>query len=187
MSHAALALGTALVTAAGSVWYVPALIELRAGADRPVARRTAAAACVSGWATAAVTAVLLLVDRTWWAPGAAAATGAVVAAALRVRAALWRRREARETAHHWARLRVGPLPAVRRDSRNVVAVLVGCGLVTAVAVAVVKVAAGPGDASAWLTAALAPAAVLGLFLAVALAHGRAVHRRDGAGQARTPR
>ncbi|WP_216677009.1 hypothetical protein [Streptomyces sp. MNP-20] len=187
MSHAALALGTALVTAAGCVWYVPALAELRAGADRPVSRRTAAAACVSGWAAAAVTAVLLLLDRTWWAPGAAAATGAVAAAALRVRAALWRRRESREASYHWARLRVGPPPAGRRDSRNVVAVLVGCGLVTAVAVAVIKVAAGPGDASAWLTAALAPAAVLGLFLTVAFAHGRAVHRRAGVGPARPPR
>lgn len=187
MSHAALALGTALVTAAGSVWYVPAFADLRAGADRPVSRRTAAAACLSGWAAAAVTAVLLLVDRTWWAPCAAAAVGAVVAAVLRARAAVWRRRESWEAAYQWARLRVGPPPAGRGDSRNVVAVLVGCGLVTAVTVAVVKVAAGPEDGSDWLAAAVTPAAVLGLFLTVAFAHGRAVHRRDGAGRVRHPR
>ncbi|WP_051854974.1 hypothetical protein [Streptomyces sp. NRRL B-1347] len=129
-----------------------------------------------------MTTVLLLVTPAWWTPCAVAGAGAVVTAVLRTRAAVRRRREEREAAYHWARLRGGPHPVGARDSRNVVAVLVGCGLVTAVAVAAVKVAAGPDDASEWLAAAVGPAAVLGLFLTVAFAHGRTVHRRD-----RTPR
>lgn len=72
MSHPVLALGAAAVTAAGSVWYLPALADLRAGADRPASRRTGAVACLSGWTTAAAVAVLLLLTDNWWAPCAAA-------------------------------------------------------------------------------------------------------------------
>ncbi|QDQ15870.1 hypothetical protein [Streptomyces spectabilis] len=184
MSHPFLAAGSGLVTASGCVWYVPALVELRAGADRPVSRRMAAAACVSGWTAAAVATVLLLVAEAWWLPCAAVGAGTVATAVLRTGAAVRRRREEQEAAHHWAQLGALPHPLGAGDSRHVVAVLIGCGLVTAVTVATIKVAAGPEGTSEWLAAAVTPAAVLGLFLAVAFAHGRTVHRRDRNGRAR---
>ncbi|MFD7879561.1 hypothetical protein ACFV5G_36660, partial [Streptomyces sp. NPDC059766] len=65
------ALGAALLTAAGCVWYVPAVADLRAGADRPVSRRTAAAACLTGWTTLAAVAVLLFAGTAWQAECAA--------------------------------------------------------------------------------------------------------------------
>ncbi|MFE2511684.1 hypothetical protein ACFXC9_24980, partial [Streptomyces naganishii] len=75
MAHAVAALGAGALTAAGCVWYVPALADLRAGADRPDSRRFAAAACVTGWAGTAVLALLLLVAEGWWAPGVAGGGG----------------------------------------------------------------------------------------------------------------
>ncbi|MDH6225673.1 MULTISPECIES: hypothetical protein [Streptomyces] len=97
------ALGVAVVALAGHVWYVPALLELRAGAaDRPRSSRSAAAACLVAWATVALTAVVLAAGGAGWpALGAAGGAGAVV---LRVRAALQARRESRETAGAWAEL-----------------------------------------------------------------------------------
>ncbi|MCZ9337902.1 hypothetical protein NGM37_08945, partial [Streptomyces sp. TRM76130] len=77
MAHPVLALGLALVTASGCVWYLPALADARAGADRPDSRRGRAAACLTGWTTVAGVAVLLLVTGSWWPPGAAAGAGAV--------------------------------------------------------------------------------------------------------------
>ncbi|MFD0505352.1 hypothetical protein ACFQ0G_25505 [Streptomyces chiangmaiensis] len=94
MPQAVLALGVAAVTASGCVWYMPALADLRAGADRPVSRRRAAAACVSGWSTAGTVAVLLLLAEAWWIPRAAAVVGGLVSAGLRIRAAVLRRNEA---------------------------------------------------------------------------------------------
>ncbi|WP_258308374.1 hypothetical protein [Streptomyces sp. NWU339] len=109
MSHPVLALGAAAVTAAGSVWYVPALVDLRAGADRPASRRAEAVACLSGWSTPAVVAVLLFVTGGWWLPCAAALTGSTVATGLWARAAVHRRRSAHEAARLWAQLcRPGP-------------------------------------------------------------------------------
>ncbi|MFD5496849.1 hypothetical protein ACFYY3_04480 [Streptomyces sp. NPDC001812] len=104
MSHPVLALGAAAVTTAGSVWYLPALVDLRAGADRPASRRAEAVACLSGWSTAAVVAVLLLVTGGWWPPCAAALTGATVTTGLWGRAAVHRRRSTREEARLWAQL-----------------------------------------------------------------------------------
>ncbi|MGN5381968.1 hypothetical protein ACQ4WX_47310 [Streptomyces lasalocidi] len=45
MPQAVLALGATTVTASGCVWYLPARADLRAGADRPVSRRTPRACC----------------------------------------------------------------------------------------------------------------------------------------------
>jgi hypothetical protein len=169
MSHAVAALGTAAVTAAGCVWYVPALADLRAGADRPDSRRIAAAACVTGWADAAAVAVLLLVVEGWWTPGVVAAVGAATAIALRLHAAVRRRRETREAAHQWARLgHVPPLAGIGH-SRNVVAAVVACGVAVAVAVAALYAAAGPEGGASWVAAA-APATVMGVFLTAAAAY-----------------
>ncbi|GAB3166203.1 hypothetical protein [Streptomyces incanus] len=104
MSHPVLALGAAAVTAAGSVWYLPALADLRAGADRPASLRAGAVACLSGWTTAAAVAVLLLLTDGWWPPCAAALAGTTATTALWTRAAVHRRRGAREAARLWAQL-----------------------------------------------------------------------------------
>lgn len=132
MPQPVLALGCAAVTAAGSVWYLPALADLRAGAaDRPLSRRTAAIACVTGWGTLGVVALLLIVATAWWAPCAVAVVGGTAAAALRVDAAVRRAGERREAARQWAELPYGPLPAGTRRPRGV-----------AVTAAVVPVMAG---------------------------------------------
>ncbi|MER5910321.1 hypothetical protein ABT124_07400 [Streptomyces sp. NPDC001982] len=177
MSHAVLALGVAAVTAAGCVWYLPALADLRAGADRPLSRRSAAAACLSGWATAGLVAVLLLVTESWWIPGATAVAGASGTVGLRISAAARRRREARETARDWAQLHRTPAPARTDRSRNVVAVLAGVGLTTAVVVAFLRLTTAPEDGAHWATAAAAPAMVVGLFLTIAVVHTRTARRR----------
>ncbi|PBO17322.1 hypothetical protein CLM83_18765, partial [Streptomyces albidoflavus] len=76
MSHGVLALGGAALCLSGSVWYVPAWADLRAGPDRPASRRPAATAVLLLWAGAsAATAVLA------WA-GPRAALACAVAAGL---------------------------------------------------------------------------------------------------------
>ncbi|GAU67272.1 putative Syd protein [Streptomyces sp. NBRC 110611] len=104
MSPYVLALGVAALTASGCVWYLPALADLRAGDDRPVSLRTAAAGCLTGWATLAALALPLLADAAWWVPCAVAAVGAVATATLRVRARVHRKREAaeQEELRRWA-------------------------------------------------------------------------------------
>lgn len=99
-----LALGVGAVTAAGCVWYVPALVDLRAGADRPVSRRLAAAACVTAWATAALTAPLILLGLPAPFLLAVAVAGATASGTVRASAAVRRAREERETAACWAAL-----------------------------------------------------------------------------------
>ncbi|MBC7274490.1 MAG: hypothetical protein H5T76_38270, partial [Streptomyces sp.] len=144
MSHPVLALGLTVVTLAGSVWYVPALADLRAGADRTMARRTSATACVSGWSTAALVAVLLLVVDDWWVPGAVAGAGAVATAALGLQATVQHRRTARETAREWAQL-VADRP-VADHSRATFAAVLAVSLVTAVTtVTLLLTTTGAGD------------------------------------------
>ncbi|MFF7902568.1 hypothetical protein ACFZCV_27825 [Streptomyces sp. NPDC007920] len=166
MPHAVAALGAAALTTADSVWYVPALADPRAGADRPESRRIAAAACVTGWAGLAALAVLLLVAEAWWTPVAAA-----VAGALRLHAAARRRREAREMVHHWTHLGHVPSPTAPSHSRNVVVTVLGCGLVAAVTVAALHAASGPSGEPRWVTAAVS-VAVMGVFLTAAAVYAR---------------
>ncbi|MEF9905222.1 hypothetical protein [Streptomyces sp. P9-A2] len=184
MSHPVLALGAGAVTAAGSVWYLPALADLRAGADRPASRRTGAVACLSGWSTAAAVAVLLLLADSWWPPCAAALAGATATTGLWTRAAVHRRRGARETARLWAQLG-WPGPSSRsRGAAAVVAVLVG-GLVAATITAAVLRTHGqdtaPPPPPPWLTAT-APLTLVALSLALAVAltaTRRTRHREHG--------
>ncbi|MFF9060359.1 hypothetical protein ACIRPQ_34175 [Streptomyces sp. NPDC101213] len=166
MAQPVLALGTALVTASGCVWYLPALAEVRAGADRPDSRRNAAAACLSGWATVAGLTVLLLVAETWRLPVALAGAGAAVTACLRIRAAAQRRREVRETLRDWALLGQAPPRPARRLATLFVALL-GVGLAAASASAVLVTAGGTGSGRTWAAIA-APAGVTVLSLAVAI-------------------
>ncbi|MFD8007333.1 hypothetical protein [Streptomyces mirabilis] len=188
MAQPVLALGAALLTASGCVWYVPALADLRAGADRPVYRRIAAAACVSAWSTAGIIAALLMVTETWWILAVAAVAGTAVTSGFWIRAAVQRRREVGEAARHWAQLRQGrPLAGTDR-SRSVFAALVGTGLATAMATATLLLAVSPENGPDWLTAA-APAALVGLFLAIAatVTHARMARRRTAADLARPSR
>ncbi|GLP64780.1 hypothetical protein TUSST3_14000 [Streptomyces sp. TUS-ST3] len=103
MAQPVVSLGAALVTAADYVWYLPALADLRAGADLPYSRRTAAAA------------------------------GATVTVALRIRAAAQHHHKARKFTRHWATPAPGMPQHSRSHapSRFAVAALLGCGLVGA--------------------------------------------------------
>ncbi|MFF3500515.1 hypothetical protein [Streptomyces sp. NPDC003247] len=182
MAHPLLALAAALATASGCVWYLPALAEVRAGADRPDSLRSSAAACLSGWTTLAGIAVLLLVADPWWLPGAVAGAGAALTAALRTRAAVQRRREIREAVRDRAALEQGPPPAGPEPSRHLFAALVGAGLAASAASAVLLTAAGPGASPGWVTLVV-PATTTGLFLTLAIGWAGVV-RRAGEGHPR---
>ncbi|MFF0106007.1 hypothetical protein [Streptomyces hirsutus] len=177
MAHSVLALGAAVVTAAGSVWYLPALADLRAGADRPASRRTGAVACLSGWSTAAAVAVLLLLTDSWWPPCAAALAGATATTGLWTRAAVHRRRGAREAARFWEQLGwFGP--PERSRTAFVAAVLVG-GLAAATTTAALLWAQGRDAVPLWVTAATPLTLVtLSLAVAVALTATRGTRHRD---------
>ncbi|MDT0419772.1 hypothetical protein RM574_30305 [Streptomyces sp. DSM 41982] len=120
-----LALGA--LTASGCVWYVPALVDLRAGADRPVSRRLAALACLSGWGTTGLAAALLLMG----APLAVAGAGMLACVALRLAAWVRARGEAREDAACWAAL--DARPDVRHAPHRAVGAIIAVGLTLATA------------------------------------------------------
>ncbi|MGW2374960.1 MULTISPECIES: hypothetical protein [Kitasatospora] len=122
MTHTVLAISTAALTASGYVWYLPAIADLQAGADRPRSIRTAAAACVLWWAALALAGGLLLALSDWRPAAQVALAGLVGGAALRVRARWDRRGEQRESAARWAALDVGP---ARRTGRPTAVTLAG--------------------------------------------------------------
>ncbi|WP_340373961.1 hypothetical protein U5640_01425 [Streptomyces sp. SS7] len=161
------ALGAAMVTVSGCTWYLPALVDLRAGADRTDSRRTAAAACLSGWSTTGVIALLLFLAEAWWVPVAAAVTGAAVTAVLWCRALVQRRREARQTAQDWAELRAAPAPAGPGRRPRLVAGLLGGGLCAAAATAVLQPALAGERGPHGPSLALAPAGIVAVSVAVA--------------------
>ncbi|WP_416981839.1 hypothetical protein [Streptomyces sp. T028] len=177
------ALGAAMLTVSGCVWYVPALVDLRAGADRPVSRRTAAAVCLSGWSTTGVIALLLFLVEAWWVPVAAAVTGAAVTAGLGGRAVVQRRRETRQAARDWAELRTAPRPAGTDRTRHVVAVLLACGLFTAATTAATGTAAAGEEGTDWLWLAVAPSGIVALSIALAAAYTALARRRAAGAQA----
>lgn len=170
MPQPVLALGCAAVTAAGSVWYLPALTDLRAGPDRPLSRRTSAIACLTAWGTLAAVATVLLVATAWWMPAAVVTVGGTAAAALWTDAAVRRAGERREAARQWAQLRHTPLSAAHR-ARGTVAALTVAGPVAAAAAAVVLG-----------VIVTVPALIVALFLVIAVRHIRMV-RRTATGRA----
>nr|WP_145487078.1 MULTISPECIES: hypothetical protein [Streptomyces] len=170
MAHPVLALATTAVTAAGCVWYLPALADLRAGADRPVSRRLRAASCVTAWTTAAAVAVLLLTTNPWKWPATAAGTGTFLAAALLLSSALHHSRETREAATHWTELTPAQTPPAPDRTRYVVAALLTTGLTTAAITGALRLAENPDTPTAWLTTITTPAAVLALFITLAATH-----------------
>ncbi|WP_420834252.1 hypothetical protein [Streptomyces yunnanensis] len=117
LSPAVLALGATALCASGCVWYLPAAADLRAGADRPVSRRLAAAACLTGWATVALAAPLLLAAASWTTLGAVTGAGSATALLLAGLARAHRGHEERATHRAWAALRLRP-PARRRPGRT---------------------------------------------------------------------
>ncbi|MGA5822289.1 hypothetical protein ACPC54_31020 [Kitasatospora sp. NPDC094028] len=116
MNHSVLAIGTAALSAGGCVWYLPAIADLQAGADRPRSTRTAAAACVLWWAALAVAGGLLLALTDWRPAAQIALAGLVGGVALRLRALRERRVEQREADERWIALDAGPAPRGGRPS-----------------------------------------------------------------------
>ncbi|MHB6912255.1 hypothetical protein [Streptomyces sp. DB-54] len=114
LSPAVLALGATALSASGCVWYLPAAADLRAGADRPTSRRLAAAACLTAWATIALSAPLLLAAASWTTLGAVTAFGTGAALLLATLARARRGHEEHATRRAWAALRLRP-PARRRS------------------------------------------------------------------------
>jgi len=110
MSHTVLAVGTAAVTAAGHVWYLPAVADLRAGDDRPRPTRLAAVATLTWWLGTAATGALLLTPVPWQLTAAPAVTGAASGSILRLAAAADRRAEQREVERIWSALRYAAPP-----------------------------------------------------------------------------
>ncbi|MGA5006175.1 hypothetical protein ACPCDX_14360 [Streptomyces koyangensis] len=161
MSHGVLALGGAALCLSGSVWYVPAWADLRAGPDRPASRRLAAAAVLLLWAGAsAATAVL-----AWAGPRAALACAVAAglgaggtALAARARAG----RERRETAAGWKLLGApAPDPAPARARRALLGWLLG-GLGAALAAGVAVRGAGMWPAVSAAGAVVVAALVTGV-------------------------
>ncbi|MDV9191065.1 hypothetical protein R6L23_23125 [Streptomyces sp. SR27] len=111
MTAAVLALGIGAATASGCVWYIPAITDIRAGADRPASLRTAAVACLTGWAAAALVVPLLLTSAHWALIGVVVGVGAAVSGALVIRGRAQYAREQREEARRWAALRHTPRAA----------------------------------------------------------------------------
>ncbi|MEU6072047.1 MULTISPECIES: hypothetical protein [Streptomyces] len=168
-------MGFAVTTASGCVWYVPALADLRAGADRPLSRRSAAAACLIGWGTAGCVALLLLVAEGWWIPSAVAAVGIAVTAGLRVRAAVQRRRERHEVARQWTELRHDQPPPDPGRGRRAVAVLIGCGPAAASVPVGLWAIASPGAGMGWWAIAAVPSTI-GLSLVIAVTYMHVIRR-----------
>ncbi|AXI77315.1 hypothetical protein [Peterkaempfera bronchialis] len=173
MSHIVLGLGAAALTAAGSVWYLPAAADLRAGDDRPRSTRAAARACLAWWATCGALALVLPATSGWAAPGAVAAAGATTAAALRLRAGLLHRAEQREEAGRWAALG-GPVPIAdrartRARARRTFLVWLLSGLAAACATAGALLATAGTGGTLPATAAAA-VALLSLVVAAARSH-----------------
>ncbi|WP_433342255.1 hypothetical protein [Streptomyces sp. CA-253872] len=164
MSAVVPALALGVLTASGCVWYVPALVDLRAGADRPVSRRLTALACLGGWGTAGLSAVLLLTGM----PFVFVVTGAGLLGSAALRLAAWvrSRAEAREDAARWAALDVHP--DVRRAPHRRVGALLACGLTLAVAAATALTWARARGAIGAAPLVAIPLALTACTLAVAL-------------------
>ncbi|WP_411095414.1 hypothetical protein [Streptomyces sp. 021-3] len=176
MSHGVLALGGAALCLSGSVWYVPAWADLRAGPDRPAARRLAATAVLLLWAGAsAATALAWAGPRAALACAVAAGLGAGgTALAARARAV----RERREAAAGWELLGApAPDRAPARARRAVLGwLLAGLGAALAVGVA----ARGAG---VWPAVSAAGAVALAALVAGGV-RARLPGRRTASGQAR---
>ncbi|MQS10963.1 hypothetical protein F7Q99_01370 [Streptomyces kaniharaensis] len=177
MSHTVLALGIAALTACGCVWYLPAVADLQAGADRPRSMRTAAAACVLWWAGLAVAGGLLLALPDWQPAAQIALAGLVGGVLLRVRALRYRREEEREACARWAALDAGPVPRSPRGATVALAgwLLVGAA-VASLGAASILLSGGGALAPRLVLAAASAAGVALAFLLVGLGNVRRQRR-----------
>ncbi|WP_436739412.1 hypothetical protein [Streptomyces sp. BBFR102] len=177
MSHGVLALGGAALCLSGSVWYVPAWADLRAGPDRPASRRLAATAVLLLWAGALLATALLAWAGARPALGCAAAAGlgaGATALASRARAG----REHREAAADW-QLLGAPAPAPGPGpARRVLLAWLLPGLCAAVAVG-----AAARGAGVWPAVSAAGAVVLAALVTGGVRVGLLVRRAEP-GQAR---
>jgi hypothetical protein len=178
--HTVLALGLAVLTASGCVWYLPAIAELRAGADRPLSTRLAASASLTWWGTAAVLALLLLTTASWQVPVAVAAAGTTSAGVLRIRSLIRRREEQREEARRWAALRCDvPVDGLAGRPQRIFAGWALAGIVLAIVTAAVLLLTGSTAGPArTVTAGSAAVTVSTVFLLIAIARVHAVRRRS---------
>ncbi|GAA2248960.1 hypothetical protein GCM10010145_15420 [Streptomyces ruber] len=144
MPNGVLALGTAALCASGSVWYLPAVADVRAGADRPRSQRLAALACLVAWGTVAAVGVLLLTPVPWTGTAVTAA-GLTAAAGLRVCSRRQHAREQAEERRRWAHL--GPVgravPAPAHAAAVFVAWVLSASFLALTAAATVLLAGGP--------------------------------------------
>lgn len=177
MNHSVLAIATAALTAGGCVWYLPAIADLQAGADRPRSTRTAAAACVLGWATLALAGGLLLALGDWRPAAQLALAGLGGGVALWLRALRERRVEQREADERWIALDAGPAPRPPRSGRSSAVGLAGW-LVVGAAVASLGAAAVllSGGGTAGTRAALAAGSGVGVALLFLVMGLRSVRR-----------
>lgn len=178
MSEPVLALGTAAVCASGCVWYLPALTDARARADRPVSCRLASAACLTAWATIALLAPLALLGAPWQAVAAVVIAGSGAVLTLALQARRQGDREEREESRRWAALRYEPVETLPgtvpdpRHSQRAFPAWTMTGLALAFVVGVAVLAAGL-PAPAGVTAV----SVVVMFLTVAGARARVLRRR----------
>ncbi|MCD9586872.1 hypothetical protein [Streptomyces sp. 8ZJF_21] len=181
MSHAVLALAAAVFCAAGCVWSLPAVADVRAREDRPRSRRIAAAGCLTGWGTVALLVPLLLAPASWTGIGAVAVAGAATATALAARSRVQRAHELREAEEHWVAWGYGvPVRPAPAPSRAFLIWLLP-GLVVATAVATAILWSGQADLGRTAAAALTAAGIVSVFLAIALvdpAGGHAARRGE---------
>lgn len=181
MSHAVLALAAAVSCVGGCVWSLPAVADIRARDDRPLSRRIAAAGCLTGWGTVALLAALLLTPVSWSVIGVVAATGAATATALAARSRVHRARELRETEKHWAACGYGtPLRSTSSRCRTFLVWLLP-GLIVATVVAAAVLWTGQTNLGRTIAAALMAAAVVSMFLVIAIvgaARGHTVRRGE---------
>ncbi|MFD4656413.1 hypothetical protein ACFWP2_12375 [Kitasatospora sp. NPDC058444] len=172
MNHTVLAIGTAALTASGCVWYLPAIADLQAGADRPRSTRTAAAACVLWWAALALAGGLLLVVSDWRPAAQIALAGLVGGTALRVRALWDRRREVQETAARWAALDAGPAPRSGRPPLALAGWLVVGAAVASLGAVAILLSGGGAVVPRVALAAVSGAGVALAFLLIGLGNVR---------------
>jgi hypothetical protein len=102
--HLPLALTTTATVLAGHVWYVPALVTVRAGQDRARSARLGAFACLTGWAGAVLVATTLLLSADLRPALIAALLGAIATLGAGTGAAVARRHERRTEDPLWAEL-----------------------------------------------------------------------------------
>jgi hypothetical protein len=169
MSHTVLAIGAIALTAAGCVWYIPAVVDLRAGDDRPRSVRLSAIACLSWWLSVAAAGLVLLTPVSWQLSAALAVGGAVAGTTLRLTAAVDHHGEQREESRYWAEVLPGAPSATDRQRPQVLVLAWLVSGVAAASVAAVSIVlSARSDTPAGPALATAACGTAGFSLAILL-------------------